>query len=136
MESFTFMEAEALSQEADNKENSESMQVNSSACEICSPSLRIEYTNQEPAEEMQDAVTSRQSRSSTRPRNTITFSDELFVMPAPPKRSRSTKKSRGSSHGRAASGSRKSPKSNSRQRNRSRSKSASKRLTSSRGRRS
>ncbi|KAL7040785.1 hypothetical protein ACKWTF_000520 [Chironomus riparius] len=162
MESITLIESEAINQEADNnllEQNSVAMpgiQIDSAACEICMPSLRIEPSNQEPAEEMQDAVASRPTRRSAQARKVTSMSKDAFSMPAQRKRSRSTKGSRGSSkspapsHSSAPSRSRvasrsrasssnrsasKSKKPASRGSSRSRSKSASKRSVSRRRRR-
>ena len=114
------------------------IQIDSAACEICTPSMRIEPSNEEPEEEMQDATASRQPRRAARARKVTSITEDNFAMPAQRQRSRSTKGSRASSRGRAASGKRstsKSRKSATRGTTRSRSKSASKRSVSRRGKR-
>ncbi|XP_070500699.1 uncharacterized protein DDB_G0287625-like [Chironomus tepperi] len=121
--------------QSQNSENSmRSITIDSAACEICTPSLRMEHeANLEP-EEIHDNAEPVRRRSSSKPQKMISFAGDTMTMPVQRQRSRSAKGSRGTSRGRASS---RTPtrKSSSRASSRSRSKSATKRSSSRRGRR-
>lgn len=118
-----------------NEENSQryhGVVIDSAACVICMPSMKIEPSNEDPQEEMQDAPSAPRPRRSARARKVVSSSEE--EMPLQRSASRAAKRGRGTSRkqGSARTASRKP---SSRGRSRSRSRSARKSSVSRRGRR-